>query len=573
MAHKVLLADDSVTAQNMGRRILVDAGYEVITVNNGSSALKKITEAKPDLIVLDVYMPGYGGLEVCQRIRETPETARIPVLLTVGKLEPFKGDEARRVRADAFIVKPFEASELLAALTHLEDKIVAQPSAPKRGQLKTGPAPESGSDFGDKDRGWRSRLRIPPLRGKDHETEAGPPPSQEFYEVKLRGSESAPAPTETAAVAPPVVEQEALNRIPEPEDGQRPETEPAVESKASQPAAGDERTIAKDLEATPARPEIETAVHPESAAATSVAPVAEDRPQGDQRLGAEEVAAALATLAPENPQAGAPATTEARSQAGTAEAASAVMAATGTGLQVTGSRWIAEPIALTNDESSLILEHEMQKALAAPAADAAPSVVSHSGIPSPATESSTSPETKLTPQPEKAVSAGSTIETRDGTVVSASSSQSAEGKAALLPESSNLQEKPLQAYAAQASAGEGQKPQGTNAEVVASSQPSPATDLPAVAAQSKEDPTLAAVERLLTESLAPPALTAKIVEVTQSSLNKVPETSGTQSATEARAGAPAESADAIARIVDGVLAELKPKLIEEIVKKMTKDGK
>jgi CheY-like chemotaxis protein len=122
----VLLADDSVTAQNMGRRILTDAGYEVITVNNGSAALKKIHEVRPDLIVLDVYMPGYGGLEVCQRLKESGETSKIPVLLTVGKMEPFKSDEAKRVRADAHIVKPFEASELLAALTKLEDRIVPQ---------------------------------------------------------------------------------------------------------------------------------------------------------------------------------------------------------------------------------------------------------------------------------------------------------------------------------------------------------------------------------------------------------------------------------------------------------------
>ena len=70
-------------------------------------------------------MPGYSGLEVCQRIKESPETARIPVLLTVGKLEPFKPEEVRRVGADAFIVKPFEATELLTALTKLEDRIVA----------------------------------------------------------------------------------------------------------------------------------------------------------------------------------------------------------------------------------------------------------------------------------------------------------------------------------------------------------------------------------------------------------------------------------------------------------------
>ncbi len=86
MARKILLADDSVTAQNMGRKILADAGYEVIAVNNGSAALKKIAELKPDLVILDVYMPGYSGLEVCQRLKESQETARIPVLLTVGKL-------------------------------------------------------------------------------------------------------------------------------------------------------------------------------------------------------------------------------------------------------------------------------------------------------------------------------------------------------------------------------------------------------------------------------------------------------------------------------------------------------
>ena len=90
MSRKILLADDSVTAQNMGRKILADAGYDVVTVNNGSAALKRIAEIKPDLIVLDVYMPGYSGLEVCQRLKDSAETEHIPVLLTVGKLEPFK---------------------------------------------------------------------------------------------------------------------------------------------------------------------------------------------------------------------------------------------------------------------------------------------------------------------------------------------------------------------------------------------------------------------------------------------------------------------------------------------------
>ena len=126
MARKILLADDSVTAQNMGRKILADAGYDVITVNNGSAALKRIAESAPDLIILDVYMPGYSGLEVCQRLKDADETAHIPVLLSVGKLEPFKPQEARRVRADAHIVKPFEASQLLTAIARLEDQMVPQ---------------------------------------------------------------------------------------------------------------------------------------------------------------------------------------------------------------------------------------------------------------------------------------------------------------------------------------------------------------------------------------------------------------------------------------------------------------
>ena len=181
MARKILLADDSVTAQNMGRKILADAGYDVVTVNNGSAALKKITEIKPDLIVLDVYMPGYSGLEVCQRLKDAAETEHIPVLLTVGKLEPFKAEEARRVRADAHIVKPFEASELLTAITRLEDRMVPQHAegvrsyAPVSGVERFGGEASGGASASNResDTGWRSRLSFPPvIKREEPEPEA-----------------------------------------------------------------------------------------------------------------------------------------------------------------------------------------------------------------------------------------------------------------------------------------------------------------------------------------------------------------------------------------------------------------
>ena len=124
MALKVLLADDNMTAQNMGRKILADAGYEVIAVSNGSAALKKFAEHRPDLLVLDVYMPGYSGLEVCEKVKmRAPRSA---VLLTVGKMEIYHPEDGRRVRADGLVVKPFEATDLLDAVKKLAENLPAK---------------------------------------------------------------------------------------------------------------------------------------------------------------------------------------------------------------------------------------------------------------------------------------------------------------------------------------------------------------------------------------------------------------------------------------------------------------
>lgn len=112
-----------MTAQNMGKKILTDAGYDVVAVSNGAAAVKKIAEQKPDIIILDVYMPGYTGLEVCEKVRASMDTLKTPVLLTVGKMEPYRPEDANRVRADGVIIKPFEATDLLAIVKKLEERI------------------------------------------------------------------------------------------------------------------------------------------------------------------------------------------------------------------------------------------------------------------------------------------------------------------------------------------------------------------------------------------------------------------------------------------------------------------
>jgi CheY-like chemotaxis protein len=208
LARKILLADDSVTAQNMGRKILADAGYDVVTVNNGSAALKRVAEIKPDLIVLDVYMPGYSGLEVCQRLKDAADTAHIPVLLTVGKLEPFKAEEGRRVRADNHIVKPFEASELLTAITRLEERIVPQQSnGGERFASKASRATETNPEV---DTGWKSRLSFASKKKKDEkesttEDFAAGASFRDFRKAKGKPAASG----SLAAKAPLSLEQEA----------------------------------------------------------------------------------------------------------------------------------------------------------------------------------------------------------------------------------------------------------------------------------------------------------------------------------------------------------------------------
>ncbi|HSZ62682.1 MAG TPA: response regulator [Terriglobales bacterium] len=344
MARKILLADDSVTAQNMGRKILADAGYDVVTVNNGSAALKRITETKPDLIVLDVYMPGYSGLEVCQRIKDAAETEHIPVLLTVGKLEPFKPEEARRVRADGHIVKPFEASELLTAITRLEDRMVPQQSDGRFGSVSG--VERFGGDSGgrktenngDADTGWKSRLRFPSKKKKDEpepeipETEdvAGTAPFRDFR--KAKGKAAANAPFAVKAPPPPGQEPGLVPDIPRDITPDELDALSALAAKLDGPIPAVENIapIAEAAPAAPAQPDqANSNVAPVEAVSTEIS--AAEVP----KTYAEIVAAAKAKKENENKVVVEPAATAVESAAASVEAspaAIAVGAAVGAGL-------------------------------------------------------------------------------------------------------------------------------------------------------------------------------------------------------------------------------------------------
>lgn len=107
--HRILLADDSVTIQKVVNLTFADEGIEVVAVGDGDAAMQKFVEAVPDLVMVDVNMPGADGYRICEMIKEDDETKHIPVILLVGSFEPFDEEEARRVGADDFLTKPFQS--------------------------------------------------------------------------------------------------------------------------------------------------------------------------------------------------------------------------------------------------------------------------------------------------------------------------------------------------------------------------------------------------------------------------------------------------------------------------------
>jgi len=113
MGTTLLLADDSITIQKVVGIIFANEDYELVVVDNGTSALEKAREIKPDVMLVDALMPGKSGYEVCEEVRRDPLLKGIPLLLLVGAFEPFDEDKALQSGADDHITKPFESQSLI----------------------------------------------------------------------------------------------------------------------------------------------------------------------------------------------------------------------------------------------------------------------------------------------------------------------------------------------------------------------------------------------------------------------------------------------------------------------------
>ena len=105
--HRILVVDDDPRLLHIVAMYLGIEGYDVASASNGEEGLKRVDDHKPELVILDIMMPGMDGVEACRRIRANPETAHIPVLMFSALSGDDDVERARLAGATHLITKPF----------------------------------------------------------------------------------------------------------------------------------------------------------------------------------------------------------------------------------------------------------------------------------------------------------------------------------------------------------------------------------------------------------------------------------------------------------------------------------
>lgn len=108
----VLVVDDEPTARTMLRLILVRAGFEVLEAQDGAEALEEVKRQIPDLMILDIMMPGIDGFEVCQILRSQDETADLPIIMLSARADAESVNRGLLIGATKYLTKPVMPDEL-----------------------------------------------------------------------------------------------------------------------------------------------------------------------------------------------------------------------------------------------------------------------------------------------------------------------------------------------------------------------------------------------------------------------------------------------------------------------------
>jgi DNA-binding response OmpR family regulator len=136
MQRKVLVVEDDPDQLEVIRSTLKAAGFAIGTAANGIDALLKTRSVSPDLIVLDLMLPGLNGFDICESLRLDPATASVPIIMLTGMHGQFGRFAGLEAGASEFLYKPFDPDQLILKVEELLNRSAASSKAPKKSRTK-----------------------------------------------------------------------------------------------------------------------------------------------------------------------------------------------------------------------------------------------------------------------------------------------------------------------------------------------------------------------------------------------------------------------------------------------------
>ena len=115
----ILVVEDEKTLLKLESILLKSKGYRVIGATSGTEALAIVQRERPDLVLLDVMLPGIDGFKVCQHLKAAPETKDIPVIMLTARTRQEDIARGREVGADEYITKPFQSAQVTRTIARL----------------------------------------------------------------------------------------------------------------------------------------------------------------------------------------------------------------------------------------------------------------------------------------------------------------------------------------------------------------------------------------------------------------------------------------------------------------------
>ena len=135
---RVLVVEDEQDVAELIRFNLIKEGYDVTVLGNGADAVRFVRDGKPDVVLLDIMVPQLNGWEVCRRLKQDPETRRIPIVMVTGRVD--EGDKVLgfELGADDYVTKPFSPRELVARVRAVTRRGRSADGADRKRQLRAG---------------------------------------------------------------------------------------------------------------------------------------------------------------------------------------------------------------------------------------------------------------------------------------------------------------------------------------------------------------------------------------------------------------------------------------------------